>query len=157
MPARAVPTALRELRGAKKHKLNKKEPKIDSVVLRCPDFLKGEAKKEWKRTVPILKRAGIATDADRAMLVAYCQYWAEWIDAMQKIVEEGTIIKTTHGNIVQHPSWSIANKAFSNFAKAATDLGMNPRERSKMRAEEPKKRSRFEEFVEGREKGARKE
>src|SRR5580704_2760820 len=47
-----------------KRRLNDCEPQPRATTPRCPDHLDAEAKKEWKRLVPVLRRMRVLTEAD---------------------------------------------------------------------------------------------
>ena len=56
------PTALKKLEGNPgKRPLNELEPLPQVTMLRCPNWLEPEAKKEWRRLAPVLIGAGILT------------------------------------------------------------------------------------------------
>lgn len=62
------PTALKKLEGNPgKRPLNELEPMPRVSMLRCPNWLEPEAKKEWRRLAPVLIDAGILTGADRIL------------------------------------------------------------------------------------------
>ena len=49
------PTALKKLEGNPgKRPLNELEPMPQVTMLRCPNWLEPEAKKEWRRLAPVL-------------------------------------------------------------------------------------------------------
>ena len=47
--------------------------------------------------MPELEAAGLLARADRAALAAYCQAWARWVEAEQKIQSSGPVLKGQHG------------------------------------------------------------
>lgn len=73
------PTALRLLNGnAGKRPLPKGEPHLEAGAPSCPEWLDGDAKREWRRVVGPLDAAGVLTRADRAAFAGYCQAWSSW-------------------------------------------------------------------------------
>jgi P27 family predicted phage terminase small subunit len=54
---------------------------------RCPTHLSDAARKEWRRLATPLHDAGILTLADRAALAAYCQAYARWVEAEERLAE----------------------------------------------------------------------
>jgi P27 family predicted phage terminase small subunit len=54
---------------------------------RCPDHLDAEAKKEWKRLVPILRRMKVLTEADGMTLANLCQACSTLVKAHKKQTE----------------------------------------------------------------------
>lgn len=80
------PTHLKLLEGNPgKRALNKNEPKPKVKVPSCPRHLVGEARKEWRRISKELLTLNLLTEIDRAALAAYCQAWARWVYAEEKI------------------------------------------------------------------------
>ena len=66
------PTALKKLEGNPgKRPLNELEPLPQVTMLRCPNWLEPEAKKEWRRLAPVLIGAGILTGADAVPFAGY--------------------------------------------------------------------------------------
>ncbi len=64
---------LKELEGNPgKRQLNDYEPLPPLSMLRCPNYLLPEAKKEWRRLAPALIDMGVLTIADAVPFAAYC-------------------------------------------------------------------------------------
>ena len=73
-----------------KRKLNTEEPQPPvTPAPRAPSWLSKEAKKEWRRLAPVLGAIGVLTTTDADALAGYCEAWATWKDATQKIREFG--------------------------------------------------------------------
>jgi P27 family predicted phage terminase small subunit len=114
--------------------LNENEPEFRPNSPRCPSYLQGEARREWRRVVNELYDAGVLTSVDRAALAAYCQCYARWIDAEAQIVTGGSVIKTDKGNLIQSPWVSIANRSLEEMRKFMVEFGMTPSSRSRVKA-----------------------
>ncbi|MDE6318892.1 MAG: P27 family phage terminase small subunit, partial [Lachnospiraceae bacterium] len=68
------PTAVKALEGNPgKRSLKTGEPKPEKKAPRCPAWLEGEAKKEWKRMAGQKEKLGILTEIDMAAFAGYCQ------------------------------------------------------------------------------------
>ena len=92
------PTAVKALEGNPgKRSLNTGEPKPEKKAPRCPAWLEGEAKKEWKRMAGQMEKLGILTEIDMAAFAGYCQAYARWKEAEEFITQHGTIVKTPSG------------------------------------------------------------
>ena len=92
------PTAVKALEGNPgKRSLNTGEPKPEKKAPRCPAWLEGEAKKEWKRMAGQMEKLGILTEIDMAAFAGYCQAYARWKEAEEFITQHGTIVKTPPG------------------------------------------------------------
>ena len=49
-----------------------------------PSYLKGkEARREWRRVVPLLEQIGVFGNLDKSNLVAYCYNFGEWVELVR--------------------------------------------------------------------------
>lgn len=137
---KAKPTALKKLQGNPgKRPLNKYEPKPDNTKPRCPSHLNASAKAEWKRMATKLHDIGLLTYIDKAALAAYCQAYGRWVEAEKVVKKTGILYTTEKGNIIQHPSVGVANTAMRDMMKYASEFGMTPSARSKIKVDAPVK------------------
>ena len=133
------PTVLRLLQGnAGKRAVNKKEPKPTSKGVRMPAGLSVEAKSQWKVVSKNLSDAGVLTVMDVQALQLYCESYALWKDAHNKIQKYGAIVKTPNGFPTQSPYLQIANKQSEFMVKMLTEFGMTPSSRSKIEISDEK-------------------
>ena len=74
-----IPSDVKRRRGNPgRRKLNDLEPQPDNAIPRPPDFIRGIALDEWERVIARLLQQGRLDTTHRAVLVGYCQYWADW-------------------------------------------------------------------------------
>lgn len=128
------------------------QPEID--IPGCPSHLLPEARKEWRRIVPELKRYGLISKLDRAALCLYLSSWAELVhaekllnraiaqaDRKRKEAEargeeytggDGITLVTTNGNVIYSPLWVAANKARNQVDKFLANFGMSPSARARV-------------------------
>ncbi len=128
------------------------QPEIE--IPGCPPHFFKEAKKEWKRIVPELKRYGLISKLDRAVLSLYCQSWAQLVFAESrlnrdmKLAEErraeaedkgedyvggdGMVTITTNGNMTSSPYWVMANRAREQVDKFLANFGLSPSARGRV-------------------------
>src|SRR5262245_17317041 len=98
-----TPTEILRLRGSWRAKEREGEVVYSRGRPTCPAFLSREAKAEWRRQMPQLEAAGVLATVDRAVLAAYCEAWAEFVDFRKRLDETGPLVKTANGNIVSNP------------------------------------------------------
>jgi len=101
----------------------------------CPSFLTAEAKKEWKRIIDDLVALGVVQKIDRGELAVYCQAWADWKFAREKIAElqEKGYVENTPSGYKQISSWmQVANRAEERMRSAGNSFGLNPSTRSRL-------------------------
>lgn len=89
------PTHLKLITGNPgKRKLNKNEPKPTVSIPPVPDHHSDEAKVEWARIAVELNAVSLLTQVDRAALAAYCQAWADWVEAEEQLRRYGKVVKS---------------------------------------------------------------
>jgi len=112
------------MKGAKPHMV------IDSNGLKkgrpAPSWLSPEAKREWRRVMPLLVERRILTDADLGTLESYCVSIGTMREAQKILSAEGLIL-----NGKRHPAFGIMNAAQTSARLAAATLGLTPVDRSR--------------------------
>lgn len=128
------------------------QPEID--IPGCPSHLLAEARKEWRRITPELKRYGLISKIDRAALCLYVSSWAELVHAeklLNRAIEaaerkrkeaeargeeytggDGITLMTSNGNVIYSPLWVVANKARHQVDKFLANFGMSPSARARV-------------------------
>lgn len=126
------PTALKKLEGNPgKRPLNELEPMPKVTVLRCPNWLQPEARKEWRRLAPVLIDAGILTAADAVTFAGYCQSYARWREAEESINRTGKVLKNeATGKWYANPYIAISRAAFDEVKSLAAEFGLTPAART---------------------------
>ena len=131
--------------------LNEQEAKPRPVIPEPPDMLNATALAEWHRVTPLLAEVGLIAMLDRAILAAYCQAWARYIDAEKQLVTTGLIIKAGNGFPMQSPYLAIANKALDQVRQMSEQIGLSGSARSRIKAADaPGDSDPAEDFLRGR-------
>lgn len=136
------PTRLKLLKGNPgKRALNKREPKPDPVgrVPDRPKYLGRVGAAAWRKWARQLTRTKILTVADLELLGACCREWERWreLDAWTKEHGETYVIRDKAGAVkyvAQLPQVAMARYALEGFRKLASELGLSPASRSRIRA-----------------------
>ncbi len=158
MGRKPKPTKLKLLTGHGHHPLNKKEPIPEEGHLYCPQHLSKEARKEWRRIVPILYQMQIARKPDQAAIAAYCQTYGRWVQVERKLKqlgEDGLILTTIKGNFLQSPLVSIANRSMELMLKFMIEFGLTPSSRSRIVSNKPDEGDEMKEFMNRKAKNAK--
>jgi P27 family predicted phage terminase small subunit len=129
-----TPTIALRNRGSWRGSARKNEPKLPVEAPDAPSWLKGEAKKAWEELVPILMDAGVLTKADKMALAGLCRYWADWLEAQRKVEKDGITVMGALGGLKPHPAIAIANAAWANVVKGCAMFGIDPADRSNVKA-----------------------
>ena len=129
------PTELKRLEGNRGHRpLNDNEPKPDADKVKCPTWLMPEAKKEWRRLAPMLIKMGLLTNADVQTFAGYCESYARWKEADQKLTELGSTSETSRGYETQSVWVNIAQKNLHQMKELGNEFGLSPVARSRLSA-----------------------
>ncbi|MEC7257830.1 MAG: phage terminase small subunit P27 family [Pseudomonadota bacterium] len=113
---------------------NQDAPSPPDALPRCPAHLSPVAAKEWRRLAKPLYDMGVLSTTDRGALAAYCQSWARWVEAEEKLKETPILIRTPSGYAQQSPWLSIANKQLELMGRYMSDLGLTPVARTRLPA-----------------------
>ena len=119
-----------------KRAINRNEPKPSAKCPSCPQWLLPEAKREWRRVLPELERCGVLTQVDRAALATYCQAWARYVEAEEKITQYGDVLKSNKSDYTQVSPYITISRQMSQIVKAfATEFGLTPGSRTRISVE----------------------
>ena len=133
-----TPTYLKEVNGNPgKRPLNTRAPRPDIRAPSCPRELSPAAKKEWRRLARQLMTLRLMTDLDRAILAAYCQAFALWVEAVAALRKYGTMVKSPSGFPMQSPYVAVANKQAELMIRIAAEFGFTPSSRSRIAVPPP--------------------
>ena len=121
---------------------NRQEPKPKVSMPSPPSHLSEEAKEEWERLCKDLYNLGILTELDRAALAAYCQAYGRWVQAERAFAEMaegspsgGMVVMTKNDNAIHNPLVGAANKAMADMMRYASEFGMTPSSRSRIKSD----------------------
>lgn len=120
-----------------KRAFNKQEAKPPPAVPEPPIILKGDALREWRRVTVLLADVGLITKLDRAVIAAYCQAWARWLECERMLASTGMIMRTPNGYPAYSPYLSAANKAMDQLRHLSEQIGLSGSARSRIKAAEP--------------------
>ena len=103
----------------------------DSDTPKCPGWLSKEAKREWHRVTPILKRLKLLNALDRTALIGYCQSYARYVEA-EKVVEKHGILLETENGYMMSPRVAVAQKYLQIALRICVEFGMTPSSKARM-------------------------
>ena len=131
-----TPTKILERRGSWLAKVREPdEAKVEPSIPQPPKELSAAALAEWHSIVPKLFSAGLLTKLDGAALAAYCQNYADWLEAVEKVREAGAVVKAPSGYPILNPYVGIASRAQAAMVRMLMQFGMSPASRSSAKAE----------------------
>ncbi len=110
----------------------KPPPGFQRVPPKPPSWLSREAAAEWRRVVPELTRLDLLKEADRSLLVAYCETWARFVEATRVIQVEGLTHEPKQGTLAR-PEVAIARNAARELRSFASIFGLGPAYEARVR------------------------
>lgn len=130
-----IPTAIKIQNGNPgKRALNLQEPQPEVAIPECPSHLDELAREEWDRVTQELHTLGVLALVDRSSLAGYCVAWSRWVQAETKLQDEGYVLQGQGGGYYQNPMLAVANKAMEQLYKFASEFGMTPSSRTRIKA-----------------------
>ncbi len=94
---------------------------------RPPATLKGQARKEWRRVVQVLRAEGLLLLTDEALLVAYCGAAATLHAALEALGDGEPLTSSgSHGGTIVRPEARLVGTMTAALAKLAGELGLSP-------------------------------
>lgn len=103
----------------------------------CPDYMSEEAKAEWWRVVPVLDSLGLLTEADGAVLEAYCNSYGNMVTAQKHINTHGVMYESASGLLKQNPAVQVLYASMLAVRAFASLLGLSPAARSRLSIPNP--------------------
>jgi P27 family predicted phage terminase small subunit len=110
------------------------ELKPDVVLPEPPPHLSELAKEEWGRLGGEMIRLGLISNLDRAAFAVYCQAYARWVRAEEKLKELGddSLVETSPNGYKQMSvQLQISNRAVDQMHKFMCEFGMTPSARTR--------------------------
>jgi P27 family predicted phage terminase small subunit len=109
-------------------------PAFRRIAPNPPTWLSREAAAEWRRVTPGLQRLDLLKEEDRAVLSAYCETWAQFVEATRLVTREGITSEVTTVSAsgsettrtVPHPAVAIARSAGRELRAYAAQFGLSP-------------------------------
>jgi P27 family predicted phage terminase small subunit len=95
--------------------------------------MRGWARDEWRRVVPVLDSQGILASVDRTVLVDYCLMWSQLQETVRDLSTQG-IWQWGERGAMKNPSSTVANQLRTQLKFYVGQLGLSPVARDAMNA-----------------------
>jgi len=114
-------------------------PILEPGMPDCPEWLGRDAKIEWDRQAPLLLKAGVLTESDRAVLTAYCIAWGRIKQCEEDIQKpKGGLTEESDGGIeFARAIVKIQDRAMMQLRACASELGLTPSSRTRLHVPDP--------------------
>ncbi len=119
------PTALKILEGDQPCRINRNEPSLPFGCADTPPWLTDLAREHWNEIAPMLAKARVLTDGDRANLALMCESYAEWREDIRG-------------------AW----KAKDLYRRLSCEFGLTPSSRSRIKVPSERPKDELEAFLE---------
>lgn len=111
-----------------------------------PKQLEGIAREEYLRIQPSLSMLPIA-DLDLGQVVAYCEFYQDFIESSEELKKEGMIVTAMNGDTKINPAFNAKEKAHQRMQSIARTIGMTVDSRLKIITPKVEEKSdKFDEF-----------
>jgi P27 family predicted phage terminase small subunit len=154
---RPLPTAIKKLRGNPGHRsLNDAEPVPAREVPDIPEGLSELAIAEWNSIVPELACLGVLSKIDGKALGAYCECYAEWVQAKKEVTDRGILVKEPAYDkkgkeigykLKRNPAIAVKNEALKLMKSFLIEFGLTPASRARLHVEKPADPDPFDIFL----------
>jgi P27 family predicted phage terminase small subunit len=91
-----------------------------------------EAKKEWRRVMPVLVERRVLSNADLAAVERYCDATGDIAIARARIRQDGDYVANRLGELKRHPAFATLREATAEARRWAAELGLTPASRSRV-------------------------
>ncbi len=118
-------TALKILERCREDRINRDEPSLPFNPADAPSWLTGLALEHWNEIAPMLAKARVLTDGDRANLALMCECYAEWREDIRG-------------------AW----KAKDLYRRLSCEFGLTPSSRSRIKVPSERPKDELEAFLE---------
>lgn len=110
------------------------------------------ARAEWRRVVRELGAVpGLVTSVDADGLAMYCETYARWVIASQKLAMDGMVVEMATQNggkyMAASPYMAIVNQCLKTMKQLLSEFGMTPASRTRIQVERPPDEDPFDEFL----------
>lgn len=103
-----------------------------SGAVACPEWLKGEARAEWKRLAPALLKAEILKPVDQVSFSIYCQTIARWRECQRVIDQHGPLYLNARGSLLARPEVAMGIKWGKEARALGAEFGLSPASRARL-------------------------
>ena len=138
-----MPTNIKILTGNRgKRPLNAEEPKPDALIDKTPpEYMDEIAAEKWVELVPLLEELGVLTTVDTVALQALCNSYSLYVQACEKVQEEGLIILGLNEIPYQSPYLKIVDAQSKIMRSYLQEFGLTPSARTRVKVNPPTEKS----------------
>jgi len=117
-----------------------------------PSWLTPGARAEWDRLADQLTGLGLLTAMDQAAFAVYCQAYDDFIESVESMKGEKSIIVSGNGTAYRNPKLCTRHESFNRLLKAAAVFGLTPADRAAVKVVKSEKSKSVKTFAKGKPK-----
>lgn len=133
----AKPTVLKRLAGFPGHASRKECLELPAGKVSCPKKLKGHARREWQRLMPVLAAAGLIGPGNREAFTGYCLAVQRQWELQAELETSSTMVLTKAGDIKVNPCFAAADRAALVCLRFLQEFGLTPSAASRIQFSAP--------------------
>lgn len=109
------------------------QPVADPVraVPAAPRGMGVEARKEWRRVMPVLVERRVLSEADLHAAERFCEASGDIVIARAAIDRDGAYTPNRFGELKRHPAFNTLREATAEARRWAAELGLTPASRNR--------------------------
>ena len=152
MPGRKrLPTTLKKLKGtAQTCRLNKNEPKVKVVTLKCPAYLDKQGKKAFKELAALLADMKVTAPSDQKSLGILADNYSMYLQMRAIIQVQGPTYSSMNAQGDEYhrtrPEVGVMHSALKVVLSKMSEFGLTPSSRSKVSATGSQEADPFNEY-----------
>jgi len=146
------PTALKILQGdfdKNPQRRNRDEPTPEAIVPPCPEWLKGNARREWTRVTKEMSDMNVMTMADRESVEQYCILYGQWRDMVRTVSRDGALVEGRGGDLVETAASKSSRALSAEILKYLVQFGLTPAARTRIHVQKATPPTRMRRVREG--------
>ncbi|TCK27982.1 P27 family predicted phage terminase small subunit [Ancylobacter aquaticus] len=102
------------------------------AVPQPPKAMGAEARKEWRRVMPVLVERRVLSEADIHAVERFCEASGDIVIARTAIAADGAYTPNRFGELKRHPAFATLREATAEARRWAAELGLSPASRSRV-------------------------
>lgn len=136
-PGRRKPAHLKVLEGVPGKRPVAAAPQLAASMPDPPAWLPEDARQHYTRLAPILREAGVLTDADRDALADLCLCLVRLEQAEELVERDGLVVSDGKGGLKKHPAVNAAKEYRAHLQAWAKRFGLDPYSRGALDVKPP--------------------
>jgi P27 family predicted phage terminase small subunit len=141
-----VPVALKIASGMRKDRIPSGALEAPQGAPTAPEWLDAFGVEGFNRLAAAAGRLGLASPVDADQIAIFAVAYSRWRNATAAVEADGLMIEGAHGGKIASPAVGIAERAEKTMSAVLATFGLNPSDRSRLKATEQSE-DEFDRFI----------